>query len=135
MRRYLLSRFLTESAPLARVFDVGISAGAIPPLGGQVKPADIEQLIAQIEAGSPEAVDTLATGETNRLYAFTFDGSRRLTHLVMRAPGLGRAVATRYTYDAAGNLSQLIYPDGYTVIFSYDAVNRMLLGLDSDRSR
>lgn len=60
VRRYLLSRFLTESAALARVFDVGISAGAIPPLGGQVKPADIEQLIAQIEAGSPEAVDTLA---------------------------------------------------------------------------
>lgn len=60
VRRYLLSRFLTESAALSRVFDVGISAGAIPPLGGQVKPADVEMMIAQIESGSPEAVDTLA---------------------------------------------------------------------------
>jgi hypothetical protein len=60
VRRYLLSRFLTESAALGRVFDVGISAGAIPPLGGQVKPADVEMMIAQIESGSPEAADTLA---------------------------------------------------------------------------
>jgi hypothetical protein len=60
LRRYMLSRFLTESASLSRVFDIGISAGAIPPLGGQVKPADMELMISQIETGSPDAVDTLA---------------------------------------------------------------------------
>jgi hypothetical protein len=60
LRRYILSRFLTESASLSRVFDIGISAGAIPPLGGQVKPADMELMISQIETGSPDAVDTLA---------------------------------------------------------------------------
>ena len=60
LRRYLLSRFLTESASLGRVMDVGIAAGAIPPLGGQAKPADIEELIAQVEAGKPEAAQTLS---------------------------------------------------------------------------
>lgn len=60
LRRYLLSRFLTESSSLSRVIEVGIGAGAIPPLGGQAKPADIEQLILQIETGSPEAAQTLA---------------------------------------------------------------------------
>lgn len=60
LRRYLLSRFLTESASLGRVIDVGIAAGAIPPLGGQAKPADVEELVAQIEAGRPEAAQTLA---------------------------------------------------------------------------
>jgi hypothetical protein len=60
LRRYLLSRYLTESSSLSRVIEVGISAGAIPPLGGQAKPADIEQLILQIETGNPEAAQTLA---------------------------------------------------------------------------
>ena len=59
LRRYLLSRFLTESSSLSRVIEVGIGAGAIPPLGGQVKPADIEQLISQVETGNPEAAQTL----------------------------------------------------------------------------
>lgn len=60
LRRYLLSRFLTESSSLSRVIEVGIGAGAIPPLGGQAKPADIEQLISQVETGNPEAAQTLA---------------------------------------------------------------------------
>ncbi len=60
LRRYLLSRFLTESASLDRVMDVGIAAGAIPPLGGQARPADIEELVTQVEAGRPEAAQTLA---------------------------------------------------------------------------
>jgi hypothetical protein len=60
LRRYLLSRFLTESSSLSRVIEVGIGAGAIPPLGGQAKPADIEQLISQVETGNPEATQTLA---------------------------------------------------------------------------
>jgi hypothetical protein len=60
LRRYLLSRFLTESASLGRVMDVGIAAGAIPPLGGQAKPADVEELVAQVEAGRREAAQTLA---------------------------------------------------------------------------
>jgi len=31
----------------------------------------------------------------------------------------------RYQYDAVGNLTGLIYPDGKTVYYSYDAVNRL----------
>jgi hypothetical protein len=60
LRRYLLSRFLTESAALGRVIDVSIAAGAIPPLGGQPKAADVQQLVTQIETGHPDAAITLA---------------------------------------------------------------------------
>lgn len=36
----------------------------------------------------------------------------------------------QYTYDAVGNLTSLIYPDGKTVSYTYDASNRMLTVTD-----
>lgn len=60
LRRYLISRFLTESAALKRVMTIGMRAKAIPSFVGNSTPEDIETLISQIEDGDPEAVATLA---------------------------------------------------------------------------
>jgi hypothetical protein len=60
LRRYLLSRFLTESAALGRVMEVGMAAGAIPPFGGHASSTDIELLVSQIEVADPYAAATLA---------------------------------------------------------------------------
>lgn len=60
MRRYLLTRFLTESAALGRVMSIGMKVDAIPSFGSKPSADDIEELIAQIESGDPKAADTLA---------------------------------------------------------------------------
>ncbi len=60
LRRYLLSRFLTESSSLGRVMSIGIKAAAIPHFSGNASEEDIETLISQIEKGDPEAADTLS---------------------------------------------------------------------------
>ena len=60
LRRYILSRFLTESAALGRVMETGMAAGAIPPLGGQASASEIELLVTQIENGDSQAAVTLA---------------------------------------------------------------------------
>jgi hypothetical protein len=59
LRRYLLSRFLTESAALGRVMEVGMAAGAIPPFSGHASASDIELLVTQIENGDEQAAATL----------------------------------------------------------------------------
>lgn len=60
LRRFILSRFLTESAALGRVMETGMIAGAIPPIGGQASASDIELLVSQIENGDSQAAATLA---------------------------------------------------------------------------
>jgi hypothetical protein len=60
LRRYLLTRFLTESAALGRVMSIGMKVDAIPSFGSKPSAEDIEELISQIEKGDPEAADTLA---------------------------------------------------------------------------
>ncbi|NNJ74818.1 MAG: DUF2336 domain-containing protein [Anderseniella sp.] len=60
LRRYLLTRFLTESAALGRVLSIGMKVDAIPSFGSKPSAEDIEELISQIENGDPEAADTLA---------------------------------------------------------------------------
>jgi len=60
LRRYLLSRFLTESSALGRVMEVGMAAGAIPPFRGQASAGDIEMLVSQVENGDEQAATTLA---------------------------------------------------------------------------
>lgn len=60
LRRYLLTRFLTESAALARVLSIGMKVDAIPSFGSKPSAEDIEELISQIESGDPEAAATLA---------------------------------------------------------------------------
>jgi RHS repeat-associated protein len=49
-----------------------------------------------------------------------FDGLNRVTKYIDVNGNM-----IQYTYDAAGNLSSIIYPDGKTVTYTYDAVNRM----------
>lgn len=60
LRRYLLTRFLTESAALGRVMSIGMKVDAIPSFGSKPSADDIEELISQIESGDPDAADTLA---------------------------------------------------------------------------
>ena len=60
LRRYLLTRFLTESAALGRVMSIGMKVDAIPSFGSKPSAEDIEELISQIESGDPKAADTLA---------------------------------------------------------------------------
>ncbi len=60
LRRYLLTRFLTESAALGRVLSIGMKVDAIPSFGSKPSAEDIEELISQVENGDPEAADTLA---------------------------------------------------------------------------
>lgn len=60
LRRYLLTRFLTESAALGRVMSIGMKVDAIPSFGSKPSPEDIEKLISQIEKGDPKAADTLS---------------------------------------------------------------------------
>ncbi len=60
LRRYLLTRFLTESAALARVLSIGMKVDAIPSFGSKPSAENIEELISQIENGDPEAAATLA---------------------------------------------------------------------------
>ena len=61
MRRYLLTRFLTESAALGRVMSIGMKVDAIPSVGSKPSPEDIETLISQIEKGDPKAAATLSS--------------------------------------------------------------------------
>ena len=60
LRRYLLTRFLTESAALGRVLSIGMKVDAIPSFGSKPSAEDIEELISQVENGDPEAAETLA---------------------------------------------------------------------------
>ncbi len=60
LRRYLLTRFLTESAALGKVMSIGMKVNAIPAFGGKPSPEDVETLVAQIENGDPEAATTLS---------------------------------------------------------------------------
>ncbi len=60
LRRYLLTRFLTESAALGRVMSIGMKVKAIPSFGSKPTPESIETLISQIENGDPKAADTLS---------------------------------------------------------------------------
>ena len=59
LRRYLLTRFLTESAALGRVMNIGMKVDAIPSFGSKPSPEDIEKLVSQVEKGDPKAADTL----------------------------------------------------------------------------
>ncbi|MEO9876794.1 MAG: DUF2336 domain-containing protein [Anderseniella sp.] len=61
LRRYLLTRFLTESAALGRVMSIGMKVDAIPSFGSKPSADDIEELISQIENGDPKAAETLAS--------------------------------------------------------------------------
>ncbi len=60
LRRYLLSRFLTESASLGRVMAIGMKATAVPHFAGNASEEDIETLICQIEKGDSRAAATLS---------------------------------------------------------------------------
>jgi len=60
LRRYLLSRFLTESASLGRVMAIGMKATAIPHFAGNTSEKDIETLISQIEKSDSKAAATLS---------------------------------------------------------------------------
>lgn len=60
LRRYLLTRFLTESAALGRVMSIGMKVDAIPSFGSKPSSEDIEKLISQVENGDPKAADTLS---------------------------------------------------------------------------
>lgn len=60
MRRYLLTRFLTESAALGRVLGIGMKVDAIPSFGSKPSSEDIEKLISQIEKGDSKAAATLS---------------------------------------------------------------------------
>jgi hypothetical protein len=60
LRRYLLTRFLTESSALGKVIEIAMAAGALPPLGSQASATDIEDIVSQIETGNPRAAETLS---------------------------------------------------------------------------
>ncbi len=60
LRRYLLTRFLTESAALGKVMSIGMKVDAIPAFGGKPSPEDIETLVTQIEKGDAGAAATLS---------------------------------------------------------------------------
>lgn len=60
LRRFLLSRFLVESASLGRVIEIGIASGAIPPLRDKISAPEFERLVALLETGDEGAVAHLA---------------------------------------------------------------------------
>ena len=60
LRRYLLSRFLTESSSLGKVMSIGMKAVAIPHFAGNASAEDIETLVEQIEKGFSKAAATLS---------------------------------------------------------------------------
>lgn len=60
LRRYLLSRFLTESTSLGRVMAIGMKSTAVPHFAGNASAEDIETLISQIEKGDSKAAATLS---------------------------------------------------------------------------
>jgi len=60
LRRYLVSRFLTESSSLGKVMSIGMKSTAIPQFAGNASTEDIEALVSQIEKGDAKAAATLS---------------------------------------------------------------------------
>ncbi len=69
-----------------------------------------------------------ATNATGTL-AFTYDKRGRVKIATSQSPNHPIPQSLRFAYDAAGNRTTLTHPDGFTVLFHYDALNR-LTGLD-----
>ena len=59
-----------------------------------------------------------ATGASILRYAY--DANHRLTNRWS-----ARGITTTYRYDKAGNLTNVVYPTNPSLVFSYDAVNRL----------
>lgn len=72
------------------------------------------------DAGSLTRAPALIDRLTRR-----YDGADRLEARIDAGGGV-----TRYTWDEAGNLSQITDPDGHTVRFAYDAADRLIRATD-----
>jgi len=54
-------------------------------------------------------------------YTFTYDANGRVTSVTEDNTG----TTISYTYNAVGNKTQMIYPDGSTLVYTYDSANRL----------
>ena len=64
------------------------------------------------------------TDGTGARLDFTYKEDASLSKLLSVTDEMGRKVS--YTYDAAGNLIQILYPDGEKTVFSYDTDHKLL---------
>jgi RHS repeat-associated protein len=64
-----------------------------------------------------------AIGKNNDLQKY-YDLGGRLNSTVTKIPGLSGTLSTGYGFDKAGNLYQVVYPDGYLAGFCSDGLNR-----------
>jgi len=61
--------------------------------------------------------------ETN-LFFYGYDADNRLTNRISAAKG-----TTIYRYDAAGNLTNVVYPVSSAITMKYDALNRLMTNI------
>ena len=54
---------------------------------------------------------------------YSYDARNRLTGETQTVDG--KAYSLAYSYDGAGNVISMKYPDGYSVTMTYDALNRL----------
>jgi RHS repeat-associated protein len=67
--------------------------------------------------------------EPERTIRFGFDGAGRLTTERQEENGVSPALVTEYRYDAAGRLSELVYPTGLRLAYDRDPVTHEVKAL------
>ncbi|MFH1702232.1 MAG: RHS repeat-associated core domain-containing protein [Nitrospirota bacterium] len=71
------------------------------------------------------SIENVVGGTTTPDTAYWRDTSHRITKVIVPGKALPETYDVSYAYDAAGNRTQMIYPDGNLLNYAYDAANRL----------
>jgi YD repeat-containing protein len=80
--------------------------------------------VTTITAYNPHGQALSMTDANGLVTTMTYDGRQRLKTRTILNGGVNETTA--YTYDAVGNLTRVITPDGSTVYYAYDGAHRMV---------
>ena len=102
----------------------------------QYRKGDLYQIVdplghtTTINQYDPNGRPLQITDANGTVTTFTYSNRGRLTSQAMM-PMSGTAQTTNYSYDAVGQLTKVVLPDGSIISFSYDSAHRMTGAADS----